>query len=155
LKKVALFLGVVIVLFAGLAFMTNYQQQQKTEGNPFKKENLHPATIKQLDDPNYQNIILPDELEKKLKNGESLTVYFYSPTCTHCQKTSPIIVPMAKEMGIDMPLFNLLEFEQGWKDYHIEATPTVIHYENGKETSRIEGSQDPEVFRKWFEEHAK
>jgi thioredoxin-like negative regulator of GroEL len=155
LKKVALFLGVVIVLFAGLAFMTNYQQQQKAEGNPFKKENLHPATIKQLDDPNYQNIILPDELEKKLKNGESLTVYFYSPTCTHCQKTSPIIVPMAKEMGIDMPLFNLLEFEQGWKDYHIEATPTVIHYENGKETSRIEGSQDPEVFRKWFEENAK
>ncbi len=60
--------------------------KQKAEGNPFGKEELHPATIDLLDDPNYQNIILPDELREALNNKETITVYFYSSTCEFCKK---------------------------------------------------------------------
>lgn len=107
-------------------------------------------TFEQLDDPNYQNLILPDELEKKLKNKETVTVYFYSPTCPHCQKTTPIVVPLAKKMGIDLKLFNLLEFEDGWDKYHVKGTPTLVHYENGKKVKRIDGYHEEAVFRDWF-----
>jgi thiol-disulfide isomerase/thioredoxin len=149
-KKIVIFGAIIVALFAAIAFMTSYQQKEAAKGNPYKKEELHPTTIEQLDDPNYQNLILPDELDKKLANKETVTVYFYSPTCSHCQKTTPIVVPLSKEMGIDLKMFNLLEFEDGWDKYHIEGTPTIVHYVDGKEAKRIDGSQEESVFRDWF-----
>ncbi|MBY6269805.1 thioredoxin family protein, partial [Parageobacillus thermoglucosidasius] len=110
MKKLLIFGSIIVALFAALAFVTSYQQKEAVKNNPYHKKELDPATIEQLDDPNYQNLILPDELEKKLKNKETVTVYFYSPICPHCQKTTPIVVPLAKKMGIDLKLFNLLEF---------------------------------------------
>jgi thiol-disulfide isomerase/thioredoxin len=151
MKKIVIFGAIIVALFAAISFMTSYQQQKKAEGNPFKKEKLHPATIEQLDDPNYQNIILPDELEKKLENKETVTVYFYSSTCPHCKKTTPIVVPLAKKMGIDLKMFNLLEFEEGWDKYKIEGTPTIVHYVDGKEVKRIDGYREEAVFRDWFQ----
>lgn len=152
-KKVIVFSSILILLFTGILAINNYQQKEKLAGNPYQKNKLNQATIDQLDDPNYQNIILPDEMVQKIKDKESFTVYFYSPTCPHCQKTSPIIVPMASEMGIDLKLYNLLEFQEGWNQYQIEATPTVIYYENGKEVDRIVGTNAPEVFQSWFNKH--
>ena len=139
MKKMIIFLVIIIALFAAIAFITNTQNKQKAEGNPYNKKNLEQSTIDQLNDPNYQNLILPDELAEALKNKEDKTVYFYSPECVHCQKTTPIVAPLAEEMGIDLVQYNLLEFEQGWDDYGIESTPTIVHYKNGKEEARIVG----------------
>jgi thioredoxin-like negative regulator of GroEL len=150
LRKLLLLGGIIIALFAAIAFITSYEQKEAAKENPYHKSELHPATVDQLDDPNYRNIILPAELQRQLSAGKSLTVYFYSPTCPHCQRTTPIVVPLTKQLGIDLKLFNLLEFEDGWDIYHIEATPTIVHYENGKETKRIEGYHDEETFRRWF-----
>ncbi|MBB6283862.1 thioredoxin family protein [Geobacillus subterraneus] len=151
MKKLLIFGGIIVALFAAIAFVTLYEQKEAAKNNPYQKNELHPATIDQLDDPNYQNIILPDELNKQLADGKSVTVYFYSPTCPHCRRTTPIVVPLTKQLGIDLKLFNLLEFEDGWDAYHIEATPTIVHYENGKETKRMEGYHDEQTFRQWFD----
>ncbi|MCC3355336.1 thioredoxin family protein [Bacillus sp. REN16] len=152
MKKIVIFTVVIVAIFGALAYVTTTQNKQKAEGNPFGKEKLDPATTAQLDDPNYQNQILPNELASKLENGESMTVYFYSPTCSHCQKTTPVIVPMVDEMGLDLKKFNLLEFEEGWKDYGIEYTPTLIHFENGEEVSRLVGYHpDHNEYKQWFE----
>ncbi|MEH7381491.1 thioredoxin family protein [Bacillus sp. JJ1533] len=152
MKKIIIFTAIIVVLFGALAYVSTTQNKQKAEGNPYGKDKLDPATLAQLDDPNYGNQILPDELETKLKNGESMTVYFYSPTCSHCQNTTPVIVPMVDEMGLDLKKYNLLEFEEGWKDYGIEYTPTLIHFENGEEVSRLVGyHEDHNEFKTWFE----
>lgn len=153
MKKMIIFLIIIIALFAAIALIANTQNQQKAESNPYNKKNLEPSTIDQLNDPNYQNLILPDELAKDLKNKEDKTVYFYKPDCIHCQRTTPIVAPLAEEMGIDLVQYNLLEFEQGWDDYGIESTPTIVHYNNGKEEARIVGYNEKEVFKKWFEDH--
>ncbi|MGR3763360.1 thioredoxin family protein [Rossellomorea sp. NS-SX7] len=155
MKKIIIFLAVVIGLFAAIAIVTNMQNSQKAEGNKFKKDNLDPATVALLDDPNYQNVILPEELEKKLADKEDVTVYFYSSTCPHCKETTPILAPLAEEMGVDMVQYNVLEFEQGWTDYQIEATPTLVHFKDGKEVDRVVGSQPEEEFRSFFEENVK
>ncbi|MFD1738982.1 thioredoxin family protein [Bacillus salitolerans] len=155
MKKVIIFLVIIIGLFAALAFLTSYQNQQAAKGNPFGKAELNPATIKQLDDPNYQNIILPSELEDIIDSKGDATIYFYSPTCPHCVQTSPVIVPMADELGVDLQLFNLLEFEDGWRAYNIHSTPTVIRYEDGKEVARVEGQVADDEFRTWFEKWGK
>lgn len=154
MKKLLIFAGVIIALFAALAIVTTVSNKEKAEGNPYKKDTLDPATVKQLDDPLYKNIILPDELKKKLDNKESATIYFYSPTCEHCQRTSPVVVPMAEDMGLDLELYNLLEFEQGWQEYNIEATPTIVQFKNGKEVKRIVGYNEPAAFTDWFTKNA-
>lgn len=153
MKKVIIFLVVIIGIFAAIAVVTTMQQNQAAEGNPYNKADLEPATIDQLDDPNYQNLILPDELQTKLEDEEDVTVYFYSPTCSHCQATTPVVAPMAEDMGIDLVQYNVLEFEQAWDQFNIEGTPTIIHFEDGQETARIVSSQPTETFEAWFNEN--
>ncbi|WP_181397593.1 thioredoxin family protein [Gracilibacillus dipsosauri] len=151
MKKMIIFIIVLVVIFLALFFVVKYQKDKASEGNPFDKSDLHSATIEQLDDENYQNQILPDELADKLENGEDVTVYFYSPTCVHCQRTTPVVVPMAEGYGIDLVKLNLLEFEAQWDAYGIEATPTIVHFEDGEESARIVGEQENERFESFFE----
>ncbi|RST75117.1 thioredoxin [Siminovitchia acidinfaciens] len=155
MKKLIIFLVIIIALFAAIAGITKWQQLKKSEGNIYKKENLHSATIDLLDDPLYQNIILPEELEKKLNNKENVTVYFFSPTCPHCMKTTPELIPAAEKMGVDVYQFNLLEFEDGWNQYRIKYTPTLIHFKNGEEDARLVGGNPQNEIETWFEEHVK
>ena len=150
MKKLIIFISIIVVIFGALAFLTTYQNNQKAEGNPYGKAKLDPATIGQLDDPLYQNQILPDDLKQRLDDGESLTVYFYSPTCVYCQQTTPIVGPLTEELGIDLKRFNLLEFEDGWNDFNIESTPTMIHFVDGKEEKRVVGLQEEDVFKSWL-----
>jgi thiol-disulfide isomerase/thioredoxin len=147
MKKIIIFGAIILVLFGGLAFMTTYQNNQKAEGNVYGKSDLDPATIDQLDDPNYQNIILPDELETKLENKEDTIVYFFSPLCDHCKATTPVLMPVADEVGVEIKQYNILEYEEGWNQYAITGTPTLVHYKDGKEVARVEGSNTEENFR--------
>jgi thiol-disulfide isomerase/thioredoxin len=156
MKKIIIFSAIIIALFVGMAVLTNMQNNAKIgENNPYKTNDLQQATIDQLDDSNYQKIILPDELEEKLDNNEDVTVYFFASDCPHCKVTTPVLMPLADEMGIDVVQYNLLEFQDGWNQYGIEGTPTLVRYEDGKEVARIDGSREEAVFRQWFEENVK
>lgn len=149
-KNMIIFATALAVLIVVLIFVVNYQNTQQTEGNPYGKDNLEQATIDQLEDPLYQNQIQPDELEEQISSGEETTVYFYSPTCVYCQRTTPIVDPMAKELGVDMKKLNLLEFQDQGMKYQIQSTPTIVHYEDGEEVARIVGEQPVASFDSFF-----
>lgn len=151
-NKMVLILGAFIVLFGALYFVTSYKNNQAVnEGNnPYGKDRLQQETIDQLDDPLYQNQITPEKLNERLDAEESVTVYFYSPTCSHCQKATPVLVPVAEDLDIDLKKVNLLEFDDQWQTYGIEGVPAVVHYENGVEVDRISGEQPEEVFKDFF-----
>src|SRR5690625_1395049 len=148
-------LGVIIVLFVALYVAVDYQNKQTIEhaGNPYGKDQLKQETIDQLDDPLYQNQIIPEDLDKKLANKEDVFVYFYSPVCIYCLETTPILVPLAEELDIDVKKLNLYEFAEQKNTYHIEGTPTLVYYENGEEVDRVNGAQTEEMFRAFFEEY--
>ncbi|MRH44145.1 thiol reductase thioredoxin [Aquibacillus halophilus] len=152
-KNMITFIIVLVLLFGALAFVVSYQNQQQSEGNPYGKSSLEQGTIDQLNDPLYQNQILPNELEERLENNEDVTVYFYSPDCIHCQNTTPLIVPMTEGLEIDLKKLNLLEFEGAWNTFNIESTPTIVHYENGEEVARINGARPIIEFDNFFNEH--
>ncbi|WP_243291900.1 thioredoxin family protein [Bacillus sp. FJAT-47783] len=155
MKKILLFGGIIVLLFGLLAFITNYQNEQKlagVENNPYNKNDLDPATIELLEDPNYQNIILPEELEEKVKNKEDMIVYFFSSTCIHCKNTTPVLMPIAEELNMDIKQYNLLEFEQGWDQYNINSTPTLVQFKDGKEVNRVEGYQEEAFFKELLTE---
>lgn len=155
MKKLAIYGGIVIVIFIALAMVTNYSQTEKAEGNPYGKERLNSATLDLLDDPNYQNIILPEELETSIESGEGTTVYFYSPTCVYCRETTPMLAPLAEELNVDLVQYNLLEFEEGWNEYRIESTPTVVHFENGEEVARVVGAAGEAQYEQFLTEMTK
>ena len=152
MKKLLIIGGVVAAIFVLLIVLTNMSNEEKLANNPYGTDDLHPATIDQLDDENYQNIILPAELEEKIASGEPTTVYFFSPTCPHCQETTPVLMPIAEEMGVQVDQFNLLEFGAAGDKYNIQGTPTLVHYENGEEVARWVGSQPAENIRRFFDE---
>lgn len=153
MKKLVIYGGIIILLFAALGIVTYMSQAQLVEGNPYGKSKLHPDTIKLLDNPLYGNLILPAELEQELGQRDELFVYFFQSNCPACMETTPILVPVADQLGIDLKKYNLLEFNQGWADYQIEFTPTVVYYQQGEEVDRITGIHTAEEFIDWFETH--
>ena len=150
MKKMLAIAAIVVVIFGLIIFLTNQSNSKKLADNPYGTEDLQQPTIDQLDDENYQNIALPDEVKEKIASGEPTTVYFFSPECSHCQATTPVLMPVAEDMDVDVLQYNLLEYEQGWQDYFIEATPTLAYYEDGKEVARWVGSQPKENIEKFF-----
>lgn len=153
-SKMIIIVGVIVVLFAALYFVNDYKNKQTIENNdnPYGDKKLEQATIAQLDDPLYNNQIMPEELEEKVASGENVTVYFYSPECGHCNNTTPVLVPVAEELGIDVMKMNLLEFPAEWQSWGIKSTPTVVHYEESKEVARIIGERTDEEFKAFFNE---
>lgn len=154
-NKMILIVGVIVVLFGALYFVNDYKNKQTVENNdnPYGDKKLEQSTIAQLDDPLYTNQIMPEELEERVENKESVTVYFYSPECSHCQNTTPVLVPVTEDLGIDMVKLNLLEFPKEWGNWGIESTPTVVHYEESKEVARIIGERTEEEFKAFFNEY--
>lgn len=131
MKKIVIFLGIIIVVFTAIGFLNQTQKN----------------------DDYYKNTISPDALENELKNGKSTTVYFYSPECSYCNKATPKVVPLTEELNIDLQMYDVLENERGWDDYHLEGTPTIIHFENGQEVARLEGYAEKDTYEQWFKEN--
>ena len=147
--------GVIVILFGALYFANNYKNKAAIENNenPYGKTNLQQETIDQLSDPLYQEQVTPDDLKKRLANKEDVTIYFYSPTCSYCVKTTPNLVPVAEDLNVEVNKLNLLEFNDEWNTYGIEGTPTLIHYKNGEEFARLTGQQSSEAFEVFFNEN--
>ncbi|AEI40204.1 thioredoxin family protein [Paenibacillus mucilaginosus] len=160
MKKLGIFLAVILVLFGGLYFV-NQQSNQAKYGKHMDNvygvtpDKLHPETLKLLDDPNYQSIILPAALDKKLAAKEDFFVYYFASTCPHCKVTTPVLMPVAKELGVQMNQFNLEEFKDGWKKYNLEYTPTLVYYKGGQEADRIVGEQKAPELKAFIEKHNK
>lgn len=144
---------IVIAAFATLYFLNNSSNKEKTSGssNLYGKTDLAQSTIDILDDKNYQNIILPEDLEKKISSGDEEMVYFFKSDCPYCKRITPILMPLAKDMGVHIDQYNLLEFEQGWDQYNIKGTPTLVYYKDGKEQARVVGEQKEDIFKQFFE----
>jgi thioredoxin 1 len=158
-KKLSIFFGILIVLIAALVILNNLKPDT-VYGKP--TDDLYPATREILNDPNYNNIIIPDILEEKLSNKESFFVYYFASDCPHCRLTTPQLKPLADELGVNLHQFNLREFDTYFGKMNIEATPTLIYYKDGVESERMQGGLKEsgttdgytlEVFKSFFSTH--
>lgn len=155
MKKLAIIGGIVIALFIGIIVLNNMSNSEKLEDNPYGTDNLNQATIDLLDDENYQNIILPDDLEAKIESSEDVFAYLFSPLCSYCMQFTPKLMEVADEKGIQIDQLNVLEFENAKAAYNLEATPTLIYFEDGKEVSRIVGDYSKDEIHQFFEDVGK
>jgi len=158
-KKLSIFFGILAVLIVALVVL-NKSQPNTVYGKP--SNDLYPATRAILNDPNYNNIMIPKELEEKLNNKESFFVYFFASDCPHCKLTTPQLKPLADELGVNLHQFNLREFETYFGKMNIEATPTLVYFKDGVESARLKGGLKESAttvgytlddFRSFFDTH--
>lgn len=147
MKKLIIIASALVVLFAAIAVLTGKANDDKLANidNPYDTNKLQQATIDQLGDGNYNQIVLPDELKTKIESGVETFAYFFSPTCVHCKAYTPVLMPIASDLGVQIDQFNLLEFDFGWDDYNIVATPTIVRFKDGKEVNRLEGGASEDI----------
>ena len=153
MKKLAFVGGIIVILCVVIVLLTNKSQNDIIEAydNPYGTDDLQPSTIELLADENYQNIILPDELQRKIESGEGTYAYFFSPTCQYCKAFTPVLMPIAKEYEVKIDQLNVLEFDLSWNEYSIQSTPTLIYFENGEEVTRLIGDAPKEVVHEFFQ----
>lgn len=150
MKKLVIIGAAVVLLFAAIIVLTNMSNSDKMKDNPYDTDNLQQSTIDLLDDENYQNIILPNDLQAKIDSGEGVFAYMFSPECSHCKQFTPKLMPVAEQEGIQIDQLNVLEYENAWTTYQLQGTPTLIYFENGEEVSRLYGDHNEESVRQFF-----
>ncbi|HFT5903782.1 TPA: thioredoxin family protein [Bacillus cereus] len=151
MKKMLIFGGIIIALFAAIFAVT-----QMEEKNASTSQKIDNTTGSQTDGPDYYtNKISLSDLQKNLKEKKEETVYFYQTSCVHCQKLSPVVVPMAKDLNVDMKVMDIEKLDAPWDEYKIQGTPTIIHFKDGKEVSRISGEQPKDKLKEWLEQTKK
>ena len=150
MKKLVIIGAAVVLLFAAIIVLTNMSNSDKMKDNPYDTDNLQQSTIDLLDDKNYQNIILPADLQAKIESGEGVFAYMFSPECGHCMNFTPKLMNVAEQEDIQIDQLNVLEYGNAGTTYNLEGTPTLIYFENGEEVKRLVGDTDEESIRQFF-----
>lgn len=160
-KKIILYFLVIAILIVALV-VVRQQADRASSNNVYglPTSQLSPQTVELLNNPNYQNIILPQELDQRIADQESFFIYYFSATCPYCIETTPKLNKLIADAGIDVKQFNLDVYHEGFGDYGIIYTPTLVFYENGVEKERIEGGlvdgndiNTDETFIEFFDRH--
>ncbi|HFK1548733.1 thioredoxin family protein [Bacillus albus] len=150
MKKMLIFGGIIIALFAAIFAVTQMEEKNATS------QKIDNATGSTTNGPDYYtNKISLSDLQKNLKEKKEETVYFYQTSCVHCQKLSPVVVPMAKDLNVNMKVMDIEKIDAPWDEYNIKGTPTIIHFKDGKEVSRISGEQPKDKLKEWLEQTKK
>ncbi len=145
----------LLVVSAFLFFGSSQDEIEKSEGalqiNPGGNAEIDPEVLQAFTNTSNDKLISHDELEVLLVDGETFSIYFFSPTCPSCAGTVPSIVEASEEIGIPMRMYDLVEFEEGNEQFEIIKAPTVIVFEAGEEITRFEGHDIEEEYIEWFE----
>ena len=81
-----------------------------------------------------------NDLEKKLKNGESFILEIVQDGCSNCENFSPKFSKVLKQYDLEAVAINLTNITQEENTklnnlYNVSGTPAVIFIENGEEPS--------------------
>lgn len=90
------------------------------------------------------------QVADKLKSGDEFYTYFYQTGCVHCEKVKPYLVPLGEKQDIPFEQIDLAVEQSAWDTFAIEGTPTVVHFKDGKEVSRVSGEQTEEAYKEFF-----
>ena len=98
------------------------------------------------------------KLEEMIDNKESFILEIVQTGCSHCEEFSPRFKAILKTNDLEAYSLNLYNItEEDAKKFSklttsVSGTPTVLYFENGKETShKINGAVDNEKIEDFLE----
>lgn len=112
------------------------------------------VSLEGLREKNESNSMTPSKLVTAINSEDDILVYFYQTDCVYCKQAKPIIDSLVDEMEIELENFNLQEYTAEWENFNITGTPTLVHYKDGAEVSRIDGLREEKEYREWFKDQA-
>lgn len=149
MKKLLIIGGAIVAIFILIVVLSNKSDEAKLIDNPYGTDKLAKPTIALIGNEHYNNIVLPETLAEKINAGESVTAYYFHPECQYCMQMTPVMMPIAKEMGVNVLQYNMLEFPH---PADVKSWPMLVHYEDGQEVGRMTGAQPEENIRAFFTE---
>ena len=99
-----------------------------------------------------------EQLDNLLLKNEKLLVLFYASWCSFCSRFVPVFDKKIEYFKKAHTIRVLLDdFDnQLWDDYEIESVPTIIYFEKGKVSKRLDAKLgrglSEERFKVWIEE---
>lgn len=94
-----------------------------------------------------------DEFEEKVKKSDrAVVVDFYSDSCIACKKLSPALGQAEDALGDQYCFYkvNAHYEDQLVEEYEILSLPTLLVFQEGSETGRKTGAQNPEELIQWL-----
>ena len=149
MKKLLIIGGAIVAVFILIVVLSNKSDQIKLKDNPYATDKLSKSTIALIGNENYDSIVQPEVLNDKIASGEPVTAYYFHPECQFCMAMTPVMMPIAKEMGVDVLQYNMMEFPH---PADVQSWPMLVHYKDGKEVGRMVGEQPAENIRAFFTE---
>lgn len=101
-----------------------------------------------------------EDLNEQLKKNERILALFYASWCPYCKAFIPVFNKKISGFKAAVVVHVLLDdFDNPlWDDYDIDAVPTVIYFEKGKVSRRLDGvfgvGLKEKQFTAWLEELA-
>lgn len=86
------------------------------------------------------------ELGNKIKSGQKLLVYFFSPNCGACRSVTPIIDKLKSEKN-NVYKINVLHQPDISRNFGIMGTPATVVIENEKIKQYILGAKSEKFLR--------
>lgn len=139
--KISLLILGLLIVAAGGAGIFSQQQSEKSA-------NRSAANTQTEVDNLYQNRIFEEELKQKVQTGEDFYVLFYHPECPFCQRAAPLAFSVSSSTG--KKLYSVNTNPELSKGLGIRGTPTIIHFQGGKETDRLEKLRSYEEYQAYF-----
>ncbi len=78
---------------------------------------------------------------------QTSVMYFYSDSCSWCQKQSPIIAQLEQE-GYSFTMMDVVANSNYWQDYNVSGTPTLV----SSTGMRLEGYQEYNSLKTWIDQ---
>ncbi|MGA2387045.1 MAG: thioredoxin family protein [Candidatus Bathyarchaeia archaeon] len=101
-----------------------------------------------------------EDLNVQLKKNERVLAFFYASWCPYCNAFVPVFNKKISGFSSAVVIHVLLDdFDNPlWDEYGIDAIPTVIYFEKGKVSRRLDGAfgvgLKEKQFTAWLEELA-
>jgi thioredoxin 1 len=93
-------------------------------------------------------------LDAQLKNNKTVMALFYATWCPYCMRFVPVFDGRMEELGVKEVVHVILDDDDNplWVEYDVPAVPTVIYFENGKVSKRLNGRLGSGLKEAQFEE---
>lgn len=91
-----------------------------------------------------------------INSSKTVLVEFYATWCPHCQRMMPVIAQLRELIGNEAEIYQLdVDKDKEAADAeNIEATPTFILYNDGKQVWRFSGEIDGNVLLQKIQQYA-
>ena len=99
------------------------------------------------------NVIIPTtswSIRQKLAHGESIGIFFHSPTCGHCHEASAILHQILPQIPVPVYGINLVQDDSLATQFKLEGTPTLILVAGDTVVSRLVGLHDADTYFQFF-----